>query len=133
MNADFIETPLVASVSLREALGFQMRAEKVLLPEFVAFVKAHGSTEPIRTEIALEWACQASAHRGPSGAARRLSIARGFLLYLQASAPDTEVPAPGLLPAPRRPKPYLFTPTQLTALFEAAQTSRPCGSLRPHP
>ena len=132
MNADFIETHLVAYVSLREALGFQMRDEKVLLPEFVAFVKAHGSTEPIRTEIALEWACQASAHRGPSGAARRLSIARGFLLYLQASAPDTEVPAPGLLPAPRRPKPYLFTPTQLTALFEAAQTSRPCGSLRPH-
>jgi integrase/recombinase XerD len=132
MNADFVETQLVAYMSLREALGFQMHAEKVLLPEFVAFVKAQGSTGPIRTEIALAWACQGAAHRGPSGAARRLSIARGFLLYLQASAPQTEVPAPGLLPAPRRPQPYLFTPTQLTALFEAAQMSRPRGSLRPH-
>ena len=131
MNTD-IDTQLVAYMSLREALGFQMRAEKILLPEFVAFVKAQGITGPIRAQIALEWACQVSTHRGPSGAARRLSMARGFLLYLQASVPETEVPAPGLLPTPRRPKPYLFTPTQITALFEAAQASRPHGSLRPH-
>src|SRR4029434_8498884 len=55
-----------------------------------------------------------------------------FRSYLQASAPDTEVPDSGLLPSPRRPKPYLFTPTQLTALCEAAQASRPRRSLRPH-
>src|SRR6266852_9421881 len=59
-------------------------------------------------------------------------MARGFLIYLKASAPDTEVPAPGLLPTPRRPKPFLFTPTQITALLEAAHASRPRGSLRPH-
>lgn len=132
MNADFLDTQLVAYLSLREALGFQMRAEKIILPDFVAYVKAQKSTGPIRTQIALEWACQASAHRGPSGAARRLSMARGFMSYLKASVPDIDVSAPGLLPTPRRPKPYLFTPTQLTALFEAAQASRPRGSLRPH-
>jgi integrase len=132
MNADFLGTQLVAYLSLREALGFQMRAEKVLLLEFVAFVKTQENTGPIRAQMALDWACQESLHRGPSGAARRLSIARGFLLYLQASIPDTDVPDPGLLPSPRRPKPYLFNPTQLTALFEAAQASRPHGSLRPH-
>jgi len=132
MTTDFVETQLAAYVSLREALGFHMRAERIILPDFVAFVKAHQNTGPIRAQMALEWACQASAHRGPSGAARRLSLARGFLLYLQASAPDTAVPAPGLLPAPRRPKPYLFTPTQITALCEAAQASRPHGSLRPY-
>jgi integrase len=132
MNPDFLDTQLVAYLSLREALGFQMRAEKLILPEFVAFVKAQPSIGPIRTHMALEWACQESDRRGPSGAARRLSIARGFLIYLQASAPDTDVPGPGLLPRPRRPKPYLFTPTQLTALFEAAQASRPHGSLRPY-
>jgi integrase/recombinase XerD len=132
MNADMLDTQLVAYLSLREALGFQMRAEKILLPEFVAFVQAQEHTGPIRARMALAWACQASTHRGPSGAARRLSMARGFLRYLQASAPDTEVPAPGLLPTPRRPKPFLFTPTQITALFEAAQASRPRGSLRPH-
>src|SRR4029450_10142410 len=80
----------------------------------------------------LEWACQASAHRGLSGAARRLSIARGFLRHLQAVIPATEVPAPGLLPTPRRPHPFLFTPPQIMALVEAAHASRPRGSLRPH-
>jgi len=59
-------------------------------------------------------------------------MARGFLIYLKASAPDTEVPSPGLLPTPRRPTPFLFTPTQITALFEGAQASRPPGALRPH-
>jgi len=132
MNDDFLDSQLVAYLRLREALGFQMRAEKIILPAFIAFVKARGCTSPIRAQMALEWACQESAHRGPSGAARRLSMARGFLTYLQASAPDTDVPGPGLLPSPRRPKPYLFTSTQLAALFAAAQASRPHGSLRPH-
>src|SRR4029453_13922380 len=94
------------------------------LPEFVAFLHGQGIPGPIRARLALEWACQASAHRGPGGAARRLSIARGFLAYLQASAPDTEVPDSGLLPSPRRPKPYLFTAPQLTALFDDAPTPR---------
>jgi integrase/recombinase XerD len=88
-------------------------------------------TGPIRAQLVLEWACHASIRRGPGGSARRLSIARRFLAYLRASAPDTEVPDLSLLPSPRRPKPYLFTPTQLTALFEAAQASRPQGALRP--
>src|SRR5919109_398762 len=128
MSANLLETHMAAYLSLREALGFQMRAEKILLPEFVAYVKAQPHSGPIRAQMALEWACQASTHRGPSGAARRLSMARGFLRYLQASAPETEVPGPGLLPTPRRPKPFLFTPTQITALLEGAQASRPRGS-----
>lgn len=132
MHTDFLETQLLAYLRLRAALGFQMHAEKRLLPEFVAYVHAQQPSSPIRAQMALAWACQASTGRGPSGAARRLSMARGFLRYLQASAPDTEVPGPGLLPTPRRPQPVLFTPTQITALLEAAQASRPRGSLRPH-
>jgi integrase len=132
MNADGLDTQLVAYLSLRQALGFQMRAKKIILAEFVAYVNAQPHNHPIRTQMALEWACQESAHRGPSGAARRLSMVRGFLSYLQASVPDTEVPLPGLLPTPRRPKPFLFTSTQITALLEGAQASGPRGSLRPH-
>jgi len=132
MNTHFLDTQLVSYLSLREALGYQMQAEHILLPEFVAYVKAQPNNSPIRIQMALEWACPASTHRGPSGAARRLSMARGFLRYLQASAPETEVPGPGLLPTPRRPKPFLFTSTQITALLEEAQASRPRGSLRPH-
>ena len=132
MNEDLLDTQLRAYLSLREALGYQLRAERIILATFVAFVKAQATPGPIRTQMVLEWACQESAHRGPHGAARRLSMARRFLLYLQATVPDTAVPGTGLLPSPRRPQPYLFTPPQLTALCEAAQASRPRGSLRPH-
>lgn len=131
INADFLDTQLTAYLSLREALGFQLCAEKILLPEFVAFIQAQNITGPIRAHLALDWACVASTQRGASGAARRLSIARRFLTYLQASAPDTELPPQNLLPSARRTKPYIFTPTQLALLFEAAQASRPQASLRP--
>src|SRR5262249_21088796 len=132
MSTDVVETHMVAYLTLRAALGFQIRAAKLLLPEFGAFVQARGNPGPIRAQLALEWACQASAHRGVSGAAQRLSIARGFLTYLQASLPDTEVPDHGLLPRPRRPTPYRFTPSQLTAFFEPAQARQPRGALRPY-
>lgn len=85
MTADMLDTHLLAYLSLREALGFQMQAEKILLPAFVAYVHARQDPSPIRTQHALEWACQASAHCGPSRAARRLSIARWFLRYLVRS------------------------------------------------
>ena len=124
MTADLLHTQLMAYVGLREALGFQTRSEKQILLEFVAFVQAREYSGPIRAQMALAWACQESTHRRPSGAARRLSIARRFLIYLQAAVPETEVPAPGLLPRPRRPKPYLFTPTQLQALLAGRERPR---------
>ena len=77
MNADFLDTQLRAYVDLREALGFQTRAEKLILLEFVTFVKAQEPPGPIRAQMALAWACQESTHRRPSSAAQRLSIARG--------------------------------------------------------
>jgi integrase len=59
-------------------------------------------------------------------------MARGFLLYLRAMLPDTEVPDRGLVAAFRRPKPYLLTPSQIAALIRAAHDLGPRGSLRPH-
>jgi integrase len=58
-------------------------------------------------------------------------MARGFLAYLRAMIPDTEVPDSGLVAAFRRPKPYLLTPPQITALIQGAQPVGPRGSLRP--
>ena len=48
MTPDVLETHLVAYLSLREALGFQMHAEKRILPEFVAYVNAQEHRSPIR-------------------------------------------------------------------------------------
>jgi len=39
-------------ISIREALGFQMRAERTLLRDFVNFVESHGVGIPIRAYLA---------------------------------------------------------------------------------
>jgi integrase/recombinase XerD len=132
MTADVLDTHRHVYLPRRATRGFQMHEQPRRLPECVASVHAPQPRSPIRAPLALEWACQASTHRGPSGAARRLRMVRGFLRSLHALLPATEVPAPGLLPSPRRPTPCLCPPTQSTALLAAAQTSRPRGSWRPH-
>src|SRR4029453_3444722 len=87
---------------------------------------------PIRAYLAVEWAYALSARRGPGGAAQRLSMARGFLTYLRAPIPETEVPDSALVASFRRPRPYLFTPDQISALMQDAQKVGPRGALRPH-
>ena len=82
-----------------------------LLQDFVAYLAQHGDGPPIRAHLAVDWACRGSATRGPSGQHARLSIARGFLIHLKASLPETEVPDRALIAAPRRPHPYLFSAT----------------------
>jgi site-specific recombinase XerD len=119
-------------LSVREALGFQMRAARTLLRDLVGFLETRGDAGPIRAQWAIDWACTAATRRGTGSAAQRLSMARGFLTYLRASLPDTEVPDSGLVASFRRPTPYLLTPQQITALIQAAQQLGPQGSLRPH-
>jgi integrase/recombinase XerD len=122
---------LDAYLGVRQALGFQMRAERTLLRDFVGFVESHGDGGPLRAQLAVDWACASSAQRGHGGAAQRLSMARGFLAYLRAMLPETEVPPSGLVASFRRPQPYLLTPQQISMLMEAAQQSGPPGALRP--
>jgi integrase len=132
MSPSVLHVQLDAYLSIREALGFQMRAERTLLRDFVNFVESHGIGIPIRASLAVEWACAFSARRGPGGAAQRLSMARGFLTYLRATIPETEVPDRALVASFRRPKPYLFTPDQIRTLIQDAKKARPQSALRPH-
>jgi len=125
MSPSVLHVQLDAYLSIREALGFQMRAERTLLRDFVNFVESHGVGIPIRAYLAVEWACALSARRGPGGAAQRLSMARGFLTYLRATIPETEVPDSALVASFRRPKPYLFTPDQIRTLIQDAKKARP--------
>jgi integrase/recombinase XerD len=131
MSPRSLHVHLDAYLSVREALGFQMRAERTLLRDFVGFIEAHGDGGPIRAHLAVDWACASLAQRGRGGAAQRLSMARRFLTYLRATLPETEIPPSGLVASFRRPQPYLFTPPQITALIRAAHALGPPGSLRP--
>ncbi len=125
MSASALHEHLDMSLGVKEALGFQMRAERTLLRDFVWFVEARGEASPIRVQTALDWACAPSARRGRAGQAARLQKARGFLSYLRAIIPETEVPHHGLLPGARRPTPYLLTPQQLQGLIGTPQERGP--------
>ncbi len=132
MSQRHLSLHLDAYLSFREALGFQMRVERTLLRDFIRCIEGRGEDGPIRAQWAVEWACALSARRGPGGAAQRLSMARGFLTYLRATIPETEVPDHALVASFRRPSPYLFTPDQISALMQDAQKGGPRGALRPH-
>jgi len=43
---------LDAYLGVRQALGFQMRAERTLLRDFVGFVESQGDDGPIRAQLA---------------------------------------------------------------------------------
>jgi len=119
-------------VQLRRTLGYLDRVRERWLKDFVHFVAARGEDGPIRAQMAVEWACTPSSGRGLSGQIRRLQTVRGFLLYLRATLPATEVPGPGLLATLRRPTPYLYSPEEIQQLMEAASLLKPNGSFRAH-
>jgi integrase/recombinase XerD len=132
MNRPDLHRHVDAYLSVREALGFQMRAARTLLRDFVHFVENAQVSGPIQAQLAVDWACASSAQRGASGASQRLSIVRGFLAYLRATLPETAVPAHDVVASARRPLPYLFTTGQIQVLMRAAQEAGPQGSLRPY-
>lgn len=132
MNARKFETPLENYLAVRSALGYRDYALRNLLQDFVRYLVARNHDGPIRAGTAVDWACATSGRNGASRLAYRLSAARGFLLHLRASIPDTEVPETGLLKKSARRIPYLFSNDQIRDLLKAASTIGPAGSLRPH-
>ncbi len=132
MNADLLSQYLDAYIDLRQAVGFKMRTHRTLLRDFVRFITQHGGEGPLRAQLAVDWASSSKAVKTPGGIASRLSMARGFLTYLRAFDPETEVPDPGLVAAARRPTPYLFSPLQIHELITAALESGPPETLWPY-
>jgi len=122
---------LGAYLAVRSALGIDVRAETVLLTEFVGRVIEHGVVLSALSEAAVDWACTAGERRGATGQSRRLFVARQFLVFLRAAEPDASVPALGLLRSGRRQRPYLFSDDEILQLLDAATALRPRQSLRP--
>lgn len=131
-NAIALQAQIDAYIGVHQALGRQMHAQRLLLQEFAQYVDTHSHGGPIRAQVAFDWACATPSQRGGSGAAHRLSVVRGFLAYLRATLPETEVPGQRLLATSRWRKPFLFTPEQIVTLIDSALTVGPRGSLRPY-
>lgn len=129
MTSADLQNHLDRYLELRRALGFEMRTEGRLLDDLVAFLKGRTSEEPLIAQAAIDWA---SSRGGASWQAKRLSVARCFLLHLRAYRPGIEVPAPGIIPCGFRPTPYIYSEVQILALMNEARALKPTGSLRPH-
>ncbi|HKE86481.1 MAG TPA: tyrosine-type recombinase/integrase [Vicinamibacterales bacterium] len=114
-------------VALRRALGFTMRPDERLLREFVDFVERQPESAAM-AHLTVTWATRTG---GPGTQGRRLSIARQFLVYVQAFDTDVAVPGSGLLPSVRRSRPRLLIEQDVTRLMDAARGVGPRDALRP--
>lgn len=109
---------------LRRALGFKLRFEGLVLPQFVAYLQAAGAAT-ITTELAIAWAhIPTGVH--PVTWTHRLGAVRGFATYLHTIDPATQIPPRGVFPGQaKRPTPYIYTNADTTGLLEACRTLRP--------
>jgi len=113
-------------VSIRRAVGFKLARTEGLLLGFVSFAESQGATR-VRPDLALRWATL-PAQASPGWWSSRLSVVRCFARHLSALDPATEVPPLDVLPrlpsANKRATPYLYSPAEIVALMEAADSAR---------
>lgn len=106
-------------LSLRRALGFELRRTEWALRRFVAFAEREGARW-VTTELALGWATLPT-HVQAAERSARFGAVRRFAEYLHTVDPRTEVPPAGLLPGKvRRPQPYIYTDDEIGRLIRAA-------------
>ncbi len=132
MNPHDLEGQLDTYLTRRLTLGRRYARLRDLLQSYVRYSVARHDEGAVPAQTAVDWACTTSKQAGDSRRAYRLSAARGFLVYMRASFPETEVPEKGLLRKSPRRVPYLFSQEQIVFLLKAASNSGPAGSLRSH-
>lgn len=111
-------------LKVRRSLGFALDNPERVLVKFVDYLRDRG-IEEVTVEDAV-----AFATAPPCGSARsqalRLSAIRGFTRWARTLDPSIQVPPARLLPARvTRAAPYIYTPSQITALLGAADQLRP--------
>ena len=111
-------------LQLRRSLGHEMTEAAWLLPGFVAYLDAHGSST-VTIEAALAWAQQANTDgRVSTVGPRRMTAARGFARYLAGIDAATEVPPLGLMPHRQRWRhPFIYSPADIDMVIERARSS----------
>lgn len=124
-----LKQTLDAYLSVRHAAGFELRVPAILLRSFVRFAQNRGQSY-VTTQTAFDWAAMA-----PSKAQRhyRLKALIRFAKYARTDDARHEVPPDSFFGHHRRrPPPFIFTPTDIDRLLQAASRLGPEGSLRPY-
>jgi integrase len=118
-----LQRELADYLSVRHALGFKLKRDGMLLPDFLAYLANSGS-KYVTSATAVAWASQPrNVH--PAWWTSRLVMVRGFAKYLHALDPRHEVPSLSLLPHRRaRTEPYVYPDADIAALLAATETLR---------
>jgi integrase len=123
-----LSTIVERHIALHHATGYLFRKQSILLRDYARFAETKGEGV-VRAATVLEW-----AGKGPTAGTRhgRLEVVRRFARLMHAEDPRHEIPPPGVFgrQAPRR-TPYIYTPTEIRALLQAASALGPRRSLRP--
>jgi integrase/recombinase XerD len=124
-----LQAALDEYLNIRRALGFKLRDEGTVLPQFLLFLDKKDASF-ITTDLALWWATQPE-NVLPAHWARRLSMVRVFARFHSAVDPRTEIPPQDLLPFRyRRKPPYIYDDSEISRLLEASNNLRPAIGLR---
>src|SRR6266480_4550114 len=111
-------------LSLRRALGFKLKTAGRLLGQFVDYLDAQHTTT-VTVQDALAWATL-PADTSATWHAIRLSMVRGFAVYLHSLDSTVAVPPADLLRHGNdRATPYLYSDTEIRALITAAGRLQP--------
>ncbi len=116
-------------VEMHRALGFQYRAQSLLLHNFAAFAEAQGDTT-VRVDRVLDWASNA-----PSAAQQRnrLLTVRRFAIAMHLEEPGYEIPPADAFGRAsfKRGIAHIYSADDIARLIDAAQQLKPQGSIRP--
>jgi integrase len=116
-------------LNIRRALGFKLRDQGTVLPQFLFFLEKKGASF-ITTDLAVQWATLPE-NVLPAHWARRLTMVRTFARFRSAVDPRTEIPPQGLLPFRyRRKSPYIYDDGETSRLLEASSHLRSIIGLR---
>jgi len=118
MKQTNLQTHLEMYLSLRESLGGVPAMHRRALEDFVRYLSEHCDASNVRAQTAIDWARGPDRQRGACTQYVRLSLARGFLTYLKASCPETEIPGRNLIGSWRRPNPYIVPDSELQQVLD---------------
>jgi integrase/recombinase XerD len=124
MNQTYLQSQLEMYLSLRESLGGVPTMHKNALQSFVRYLDEHSGGSNIRAQTAIDWVRGPERRRGACTQFALLSLARGFLTYLKASSPETEIPGRNLIGSWRRPNPYIVPDSELMRVLELVSNRR---------
>jgi integrase/recombinase XerD len=111
----------------RNRLQFEHRRK--LLGSFIEFWSARECPWPIPSTVVLDWISENAQPGRPYRNSYYSLVIRGFLAYLRAIEPRTEIPFDLSRTPPRRPR-SLLSEQEITDLIKAASKLRACSKFR---